>query len=130
MRGAVLFGVGMQLGGGCGSGPVVGAGSRATHSVFALLFFIPGSLLGALHLPWWVDVGPSATVDLSSVFGTAGAVAIQIAAFAAIGWLAVLYSGRRFRMPSPKALAGCVAIALLALLILHISGRMWSVTFA
>ena len=128
--GALLFGIGMQLGGGCGSGTVVGAGSRSTHSIMVLLFFIPGSLLGALHLPWWVGVGPSATVDLAAGLGIGGSVAVQLAALAALALLASWRAGGRDFLPSVRMAAGCLAIVGAALFILHLSGRMWSVTFA
>ena len=128
--GALLFGIGMQLGGGCGSGTVVGAGSRSTHSIMVLLFFIPGSLLGALHLPWWVGIGPSVTVDLAAGLGTGVAVAIQLAAFAFLAVLAFRRSGGRDFLPSVRMIVGCIVIVCVALFILHVSGRMWSVTFA
>ena len=130
LLGSLLFGIGMQLGGGCGSGTVVGAGSRSTHSIMVLLFFIPGSLLGALHLPWWVELGPAATVDLAAGMGTAAAVAVQLAVLAALALLAARYAGGRDFLPSVRMVAGCLAVVGAALFILHVSGRMWSVTFA
>ncbi|MCY4325554.1 MAG: YeeE/YedE family protein [Betaproteobacteria bacterium] len=128
--GALIFGIGMQLGSGCGSGTVIGAGSRSTHSIMVLLFFIPGSLLGALHLPWWVDFGPAATVDLAASLSPAGAVAIQLVALALIALLVLWRCGASNFLPSVRMVFGCLAIVGAALIILHISGRMWSVTFA
>jgi uncharacterized membrane protein YedE/YeeE len=52
-RGAFLFGLGMQLGGGCASGTLYTAGGGNTRMLVTLVFFIAGSALGAWHLPWW-----------------------------------------------------------------------------
>ena len=50
--GAFLFGLGMQLGGGCASGTLYTAGGGNTRMLVTLIFFIAGSALGAWHLPW------------------------------------------------------------------------------
>ena len=51
--GAFLFGLGMQLGGGCASGTLYTAGGGNSRMLVTLAFFIAGSALGAWHLPWW-----------------------------------------------------------------------------
>ena len=45
--GAFLFGLGMQLGGGCASGTLYTAGGGNTRMLVTLIFFIAGSALGA-----------------------------------------------------------------------------------
>ena len=54
--GSFLFGLGMQLGGGCGSGTLFTAGGGNSRMLITLIFFILGSLLGTLHLPWWLSL--------------------------------------------------------------------------
>lgn len=44
--GAFLFGLGMQLGGGCASGTLFTAGGGNTRMMITLLFFIVGSVIG------------------------------------------------------------------------------------
>ncbi len=56
--GAFLFGVGMQLGGGCASGTLYTVGGGNTRMLVTLAAFIAGSTVGALHLPWW-SAGPN-----------------------------------------------------------------------
>src|ERR671931_181089 len=51
--GAFLFGVGMQLGGGCASGTLYTAGGGNTRMVITLLAFIAGSVVGVAQMPWW-----------------------------------------------------------------------------
>ena len=51
--GAFLFGLGMQMGGGCASGTLFTVGGGSVRMVFTLLAFIVGSVLGAWHLPGW-----------------------------------------------------------------------------
>src|SRR6185312_15184858 len=45
--GAFLFGIGMQLGGGCASGTLYTAGGGNSRMLVTLVFFIAGSALGA-----------------------------------------------------------------------------------
>src|ERR1700691_3858528 len=75
--GAFLFGLGMQLGGGCASGTLYTAGGGNSRMLVTLAFFIIGSALGAWHLPWWPatpNVGP---VSLISAWGRGPALAVS-----------------------------------------------------
>lgn len=49
--GAFLFGLGMQLGGGCGSGTLFTVGAGNIRMTLTLVFFVAGSVLGTMHLP-------------------------------------------------------------------------------
>ena len=51
--GAFLFGVGMQLGGGCASGTLFAVGGGNTRMIITLIFFIIGSVLGAYTFSSW-----------------------------------------------------------------------------
>src|SRR5690625_4299828 len=48
--GAFIFGIGMQLGGGCASGTLYAVGSGRSVMFITLLFFIIGTTIGAYHL--------------------------------------------------------------------------------
>ena len=61
LLGAAMFGLGMQLGGGCGSGTLFTVGGGSARMLVTLLFFIFGALLGTLHLPWWLEQLVAAT---------------------------------------------------------------------
>ena len=51
--GAFLFGMGMQFGGGCGSGTLFTVGGGSMRMIITLAAFVTGSLAGTYHLPWW-----------------------------------------------------------------------------
>src|SRR6478735_10809158 len=51
--GAFLFGLGMQLGGGCASGTLFSVGGGSTRMLLTLFFFIIGSVIGTAHMGWW-----------------------------------------------------------------------------
>lgn len=53
LAGAVMFGVGMQFGGGCGSGTLFTAGGGSTRMTITLGAFVAGSLLGTAHIAQW-----------------------------------------------------------------------------
>ncbi len=50
--GSFLFGIGMQLGGGCASGTLYTAGSANTRMWITLTAFIAGSVIATAHIPW------------------------------------------------------------------------------
>ncbi len=145
--GAFLFGIGMQLGGGCASGTLYTAGGGNTRMLVTLAAFIAGSTIGALHLPWWSaqpNIGP---VSIISSLGWAPALAISLAAFAAIAALTrvieknkhgTLLSGaepqhrgwRRLLQGPWPLLAGAIALALGNFATLYLAGRPWGVTSA
>ena len=145
--GAFLFGVGMQLGGGCASGTLYTAGGGNSRMLVTLAFFIIGSALGAWHLPWWSatpNVGP---ISLISAWGWAPALAASLAGFAAIAALTVVierrahgalrdgvvtarHGWRRFLQGPWPLLAGAVALALGNFATLYLAGRPWGITSA
>src|SRR5271156_5355012 len=145
--GAFLFGLGMQLGGGCASGTLYTAGGGNSRMLVTLAFFIIGSALGAWHLPWWSatpNVGP---ISLISAWGWAPALAVSLAGFAAIAALTVVIERRahgalrdgvvtarhgwqRFLQGPWPLLAGAVALALGNFATLYLAGRPWGITSA
>src|SRR5690606_17869021 len=53
--GAFIFGIGMQLGGGCASGTLYSIGGGSSVMFVTLIFFIIGTTVGAYHLPFWTE---------------------------------------------------------------------------
>ena len=85
--GSFLFGVGMQLGGGCASGTLYAVGGGRTAMFITLFFFIIGSVLGAWHWNFWVHETPSfGAISLATGWGLGyfGAWFVQLLVFAAI----------------------------------------------
>jgi uncharacterized membrane protein YedE/YeeE len=103
--GAFLFGLGMQLGGGCASGTLYTAGGGNSRMLVTLAFFIIGSALGAWHLPWWSATPNFGPISLISTWGWAPALAVSVAGFdrAAQAWRITLW--RRHRPPWLDALS-------------------------
>jgi uncharacterized membrane protein YedE/YeeE len=145
--GAFLFGIGMQLGGGCASGTLFTVGGGSARMAVTLAAFIAGSVVGTLHAPWWYEQPSLGTVSLGAALGTGPALGLQLAIFAAV-YLATLAWERR-RNIAPDAVAGpdsslgrrllrgpwpllwgAVALALLNGLTLALAGHPWSITFA
>jgi len=147
LAGAFLFGVGMQIGGGCASGTLYTVGGGNTRMLATLAAFIAGSALGAEQLPWWAAQPNIGSVSLIGRLGWGPALALSLAAMAMIAGLTVLVEKRRhgslargnptdargFRRflhgPWPLA-AGAVALALGNMLTLYLAGRPWGITSA
>lgn len=145
--GAFMFGIGMQLGGGCASGTLFTAGGGNARMLVTLLFFIVGSLLGTVHFDWWVALPSLPPVSLAKSFGAAGGIAISLALFAVIAALTIFVEKRRWgaleaepsssrqglsrllRGPWPLV-PGAVALAVLNFATLSLAGRPWGITSA
>lgn len=147
--GSLLFGFGMQLGGGCGSGTLYTAGAGHVRMLLTLVSFIAGSVLGTRHLPWWLARPGIDAVDFSARLGVAPALALQLAVLAALLWGCRRLERRHHeevepcfsRVPRGRRLHtlihgrwplgwGALALALLSLVTLLLSGATWSITFA
>ena len=87
--GSFLFGMGMQLGGGCGSGTLFVVGGGSTRMVITLFFFIMGSVVGVAHLPWWNDLPRFRAVSLITEFGVIPALLLTFAIIGALVWISI-----------------------------------------
>ena len=145
--GAFLFGVGMQLGGGCASGTLTGAGAGSLRMAITLAAFIAGSVLGTAHLPWWLDRPSLAALSIPQTLGWPAGLAVQLAALGLLALGAIALERRRHG--GHEALVwgagtgwrthllhggwplawGALALALLNLATLLIAGHPWSVTW-
>src|SRR5690349_19766870 len=145
--GAFLFGLGMQLGGGCASGTLYTAGGGNSRMLVTLVFFIAGSALGAWHLPWWSAQPNVGQLSLISAWGWVGALLVSLAGFATIVLVTIaverrahgaLLSGvttqrrgwRRFLHGPWPLIAGAVLLALGNFATLYLAGRPWGITSA
>jgi len=145
--GAFMFGVGMQLGGGCASGTLYTVGGGSTRMIVTLIAFVVGSVVATAQMPFWTALPALKPLSLVKTLGAGPAIALNLAVFAAIAALTVAIEKRRhgrlvndaapaapnasrwLRGPWPLV-AGAVALAILNFATLALSGRPWGVTSA
>jgi uncharacterized protein len=151
--GAFLFGLGMQLGGGCASGTLFSVGGGSTRMVITLLFFIIGSAIGTAHMGWWSAQPALAPTSLVNTMGPWLGLAASLFLFGAITWFTMFMERRRhgqliddvgpsrssaaLRSSGPRWLAGpwplvagAIGLAIVNIATLTIGGRPWGVTSA
>lgn len=75
--GAFIFGVGMQLGGGCASGTLTYLGSGSLRMGITLAAFIVGSLIGTFHFPWWAEMPSLGRYSMIHDWGLATAIIVN-----------------------------------------------------
>ena len=144
--GAALFGLGMQLGGGCGSGTLFTVGGGSARMLVTLAFFIIGALLGTAHLPFWLTQPSLPAISLGASLGVPLALIVTLAGLAAVAAVTALVErrahgsletikapvtrgwSRLLRGPWPLIGAG-LALALLNVLTLLVAGHPWSITY-
>jgi len=83
--GAFMFGVGMQLGGGCGSGTLYGAGGGSTRTLVTLLAFCGGAFWASLQLEMWNRLPSMPAVVMGDQLGWPLAIALQLGLLLAVG---------------------------------------------
>ena len=81
--GAFIFGIGMQLGGGCASGTLFSAGGGSTRMLVTLAAFIAGSVIATAHPPFWSAAPAFPPRHSSRRYGPVGALALSLALFGA-----------------------------------------------
>lgn len=143
--GAFLFGLGMQLGGGCASGTLFTAGGGNARMLITLAFFVVGSVIGTWHWSVWQDAPGFAPVALSANFGVVGGIVLSMLLFGAVWLLAARHEKARHgsieREWGPLSsrvwltgpwplLAGALALTLVNIATLLLAGRPWGVTSA
>lgn len=148
VTGAALFGIGMQLAGGCGSGTLFTVGGGSVRMLVVLACFVAGSLAGTAHVPWWNALPALPPVSLPAAVGTLPAILGILAACALLA--ALTRVAERGRHPTPAAAApaanmpgrsgwlrgpwppwaGAAALALVSVATLAVIGRPWGITSA
>ena len=146
LLGAAMFGLGMQLGGGCGSGTLFTVGGGSARMLVTLMFFIIGALVGTAHLPFWLAQPSLPAISLGAELGVGLALAATIAALALVALVTALIEKRAhgdletepaparpgwswiWRGPWPLVGAGLL-LAVLNIATLLLAGHPWSITY-
>ena len=125
--GALLFGAGMQVGGGCASGTLFSLGGGNGKLIGTVLGFVLGSALGAWSMGFWWSLPAIPGATLQGLVGFGPAVALQLGVLGVI-WLV---AGRASRQPvSRMLLAGGLALAVLNAATMVLQGKPWGETSA
>ena len=147
--GAFIFGIGMQLGGGCASGTLYAIGGGRSVMFITLIFFIIGTTIGAAHLPFWTEEMPSMgefSLATSTGLGYGGALVASLVIFASVAIVSKVVERKRnspkiaplpsargwkriFRGSWPLWVAA-IALAVLNALTLMTRGEPWGITSA
>ncbi len=144
VAGAFLFGLGMQLGGGCASGTLFTVGGGSIRMVLTLLFFIVGSVIGTAHTAWWGTLPTWPALSIVTLYGPVAALGISLLTLGAIAAATVVLERRRHGrlVPEPAdasprwlrgpwpLFAGAVGLAVVNIATLVVAGRPWGVTSA
>ncbi len=144
LAGAFLFGIGMQLGGGCASGTLFSAGGGSVRMYVTLVAFIAGSVLGVRYSSAWDTAPALRPMSLVGEFGAVWALVASLTLFAALA--ALTWTLERSRgaaatkaedaaairlLRGPWSLvAGACALAGVNVATLLLAGRPWGVTSA
>ena len=147
IAGSFLFGIGMQLGGGCASGTLYSAGGGSTRMFVTLAFFVVGSLLGTAHAPFWDTMPATPAVSLLALHGPFVALLFSLGAMAIVFGVSLRLErqrhgravsitttpgaeyGRWWGGPWPL-LWGALGLAAINVATLALAGRPWGVTSA
>ena len=142
--GAFIFGIGMQLAGGCGSGTLFTVGGGSTRMILVLIFFCIGGFQGSLDLSWWRQLPETPGIAFGQIIGWGVAIPLQLLVLALI-YLALRYYGFENKQPlwfsgkihPSRLIRGpwplFVSAGLLAVfnsLTLLVAGHPWSITWA
>ncbi|ODT69659.1 MAG: hypothetical protein ABS75_16295 [Pelagibacterium sp. SCN 63-23] len=146
LLGAAIFGLGMQLGGGCGSGTLFTVGGGSARMLVTLAFFIIGAVIGTAHLSFWLEQPALPAISLGAELGVGFALAATIAGLAAVALVTALIEKRvhgnieaepaparqgwSWLLFGPWPLIGAgLALALLNIATLLLAGHPWSITY-
>jgi hypothetical protein len=151
--GAFIFGLGMQLGGGCASGTLFSVGGGSARMLITLFFFIIGSAIGTAHMGWWTAQPAWPATSVVTTMGPWAALATSLILFGGIAWFTMFAERKRhgalvddLRQTRPSTspwagggrwlsgpwplVAGAIGLAVVNIATLTIGGRPWGVTSA
>ena len=85
--GAFMFGIGMQIAGGCGSGTLYTAGGGSVRMLLVLASACVGSFAASLHMGLWQALPAHEPIVLADELGWRAALALQLGVMGLLGWL-------------------------------------------
>lgn len=143
VAGAFLFGLGMQIAGGCASGTMFTLGGGSLRMALTLAAFCAGGFWATFDLAFWNTLPGLGTVAFNQELGWGGALALSLGVLAVLWWaLGRLARGAQTPLGGGKAAPGAAALrgpwpllwaaaalALLNFATLAVAGHPWSITW-
>lgn len=134
--GAFVFGIGMQLGGGCGSGTLYALGRGSLPMFVTLPAFCAGGFWASLH-SWWQELPSAGEIVLGDTLGWPLAVGLQLLVLLGLAWALRRRTARARALAPPRVTHstwpwwwGGVVLALLCVITLLLAGHPWTITWA
>lgn len=138
--GAFLFGIGMQLGNGCGSGTLFALGGGSPRMLVVLAAFCASGFWASLDMGFWQSLPDAGTLALGELIGWPLAVIVQLAVLLVLSLLLRRYAPARQGLFSAgyhhwlrggwSLGVGALLLALLNLAVLLVAGHPWTITWA
>lgn len=142
--GAFLFGIGMQIGGGCGSGTLYTAGGGNVRMVVTLAAFVAGSVLATTDPGGWSGWSSAGAYSIIDWLGAPAAVVAVLLGLGAVYGVLLVIETRRVGAVAPlwhgglsfamrtawPLLSGALALAAVNVATLIVAGRPWGITSA
>jgi len=147
--GAFIFGIGMQLGGGCGSGTLFTLGWGQIDMLITFIFFVVGATFATSHLDWWFALGDIGRYSIINDMNWQIGLVAQLTVLAILYFVVMKIEKKRHGSIKPIPLTvdkgqfinrllhgpwpiswGAIGIGLLGFATLIIAGHPWSITFA
>ncbi|WP_428688426.1 YeeE/YedE family protein [Roseibium sp.] len=138
--GAFMFGAGMQLGGGCGSGTLFTAGGGSTRMMITLAAFVLGSVAATAHFHLWARLPKLPPVSLIREFGPHGAFLLTALVLGGLALVTLHIERKAHGEVAPgrptvsllkgpwSPMLGAVMLAIVGIATFVVVGRPWGIT--
>ncbi len=127
--GAFIFGIGMQLANGCGSGVLFNFGAGSGRILFALPAFIMGSVIGSLLVPSALGWGSLGQIAIGGALPDLERWLLNLCLLFGLSLILFILAKRRGETLPKGLFAASIAIAGLCWVVFLVSGHPWGVTF-
>lgn len=127
--GAFMFGVGMQLANGCGSGVLFSFGGGSGRMIVALPFFVIGSVIGSVILPAILELGALDPIEIGGSLSLSGKLGVNLLLLLGAAGLFFWFGHRQGFYMTKRMLGATILIAVLCWAVFMVSRHPWGVTF-